>query len=342
MGGPDLPDANLAAISGSRADLRNYPFVQQINALAKLGGTQTINGKQYNFSGLGDADTASAVSDQMAQAMLDIQKNNGADFIKQRLADLKQSDPIGYAARQQLFDKILADADTNPSRPLADDAQKQIMELLQENGQLTGGSGGELEQVQQGVRGRQLHNGIYLGNAPASEEASTVVNASDAKRTANQQQALGFQLSGVSPEDVEYRRIQQSLSNLGAAINGQNPTAQFASLSGAGNGAAPFTTTGSPYTPTNGNAALNGVQNANSIYAGNVNWANSQVNPFVAGMSGLANVAQGASALGYNFGGTNPGGYNAGYNNFSSPQFSPITTPTYNTGGQGMFGQPHE
>ncbi len=342
MGGPSIPDPNDAAVAGSRADLRNYPFVQQINALAKLGGKQTINGKVYDFSGLGDADTAAAVSDQMAQAMLDIQKNNGADFVKQRLADLKQSDPIGYAARQQLFDKILADADQSPDRPLADDTQKQIMELLNENGQLTGGPGGELEQVQQGVRGRQLHNGIYLGNAPASEEASTVVNASDAKRTANQQQALGFQLSGVSPEDVEYRRIQQSLSNLGAAINGQNPTAQFASLSGAGGGAAPFTTTGSPYNPTNGGAALNGIQNANAIYSGNVNWANSQVNPFIAGLSGASHVAQGAASLGYNFGGTSPGGYNGGYSNFSNPSFAPITQPTYNTGGQGMFGVPHE
>jgi hypothetical protein len=300
MDSPKIPDPNQAAIAGAQADLQNFPFEYQIDALAKMGGKATIGGKTYDFTGLGDADNASAVSDKMAQALLDIQKNYGSDFVKQRLADLQQSDPNGYAARKQLFDKILADADKNPDRPLAQDTQNQIMQLLQQGGQLTTGPNSETEQVQQGVRGQQLRNGIFLGNAPASAEASAIEQAGEQKRTQNQQQAINFQTSGVSPEDVEYRRIQQSLSNLGAAINGTTPEAQFGSLTSAGNGAAPFTSTGGINVSTNPNAGLLGIQGANAIYAGNVNWNNSQVNPFISGLQGGLGTLQTASALGWN------------------------------------------
>lgn len=283
MSPPKIPDPNTAAMAGSMADLENYPFKYQIDALAKMGGKAVIGGKTYDFTGLGDADNARVISDKMAQTMLDIQKNYGADFIKQRIADLKQSDPAGYAARKQLFDKILADAEANPNRPLAQETQDQVTQLLQQGGKL---DAKQTEEVQQGVRGQQLRRGIYLGNAPASQEANAVVQAGEGLKTARQQQALGFQTSGVSPEDVEYRRIQQALGNLGAFVNNQSPTAQFGSLSAAGNGAAPFTTSGGVNQATNPNAGLQGIQNANSIYAGNVNWSNNQVSPWTSAVSG--------------------------------------------------------
>ena len=300
-GGSSTPvptDPNVAAASGSAADAANYPFKAQIDALAQTGGSGTINGTWYNFSGLGTADQNSAVSNQMAQAMLDIQKNYGPAYVTQRLADLQQSDPTGYAARKQLFDKIIADSQANPNRPMATDLQTQVASLLGQGSNLTTGPNSETEQVQQGVRGQQVSNGIYLGNAPASQEASAIVNAGDAQQQQRQTTAATFLNSGVSPEDVTYRRVQQSLSNLGNAIAGQTPEAQFASLSGAQGGAAPFNT-GNVQSPSiNPNAALQGLQNASQIYSGQVNWNNAQVNPWSVGLSTSANTLGALKSVG--------------------------------------------
>lgn len=299
MDSPKIPDPNAAAQAGAIADVANYPFKAQIDALAQMGGKATINGKTYDFTNLGNADQNAKVSDQMAQTLLDIQKNYGSQYVQQRLADLQQSDPTGYAARKQLFDKIISDAQANPNRPMATDLQNQVQSLLAQGSNLTTGPGSETEQVQQQVRGQQLANGIFLGNAPTSQEASAIVNAGDAQQQQRQQKALGFLQSGVSPEDVTYRRIQQSLSNLGSAINGTTPEAQFGSLSGAQSGAAPFSpgTVSSP--SLNPNAALNGMQNAADIYSGNVNWAASQANPWTVGLSGLANTASALHNMGF-------------------------------------------
>ncbi len=261
-----------------------------------MGGKAVINGREYDFTGLGDADNAAVISEQMAQVLLDIQKNYGAEYVKQRLANLRQADPTGYAARQQLFDRILADVEKNPDRPLADDLQAQIVDSLHQGAKL---DSRETEQVQQDVRGKQLHSGIYLGNAAASEEANAVVGAGEQMRDEREQQALAFQTAGVSPEDVEYRRIQQGLSNLGSFVNGQTPTAQFGSLSGAGNGAAPFTTTGGVNQSTNPNAGLAGIVDANNKYA----FQASQISPWAAAASGGINALQAYQSY---TGGNNP------------------------------------
>jgi hypothetical protein len=110
----------------------------------------------------------------------------------------------------------------------------------------------------------------------------------------------------VSPEDVTYRRVQQSLSNLGNAINGQTPEAQFASLSGAQGGAAPFNPGNVAEPSVNQNAGLQGMQNAADIYSGNVNWQASQANPWTVGLSTLSNTAGALSSMGPFSTGYNP------------------------------------
>ena len=295
---PKIPDPNVAAIAGMTEDMVNLPLKAKIDALAQMGGRAVIDGKEYDFTGLGTADNNAVISDQMAQAMLDIQKNYGADYIKQRLANLQQSDPTGYAARKQMFDRILADANKNPDRPLADDLQQQMAEALAQGGNLTTGPNSQIEQIQQDVRGKQLANGIFLGNAPASQEASAVFQAGDAMKQQRQSQAAGFLNSGVTPEDVEYRRIQQGLSNLGTFVGGQSPISEFSSLSGAQGGAAPFDP-GQVFAPKlNPNAGYQGMQNASQLYSGQVNWANSQVNPWVAGLSTGINALGAAKSMG--------------------------------------------
>lgn len=279
---PTAPNYDEAARQGVYADLETYPLRYLTDAASKTGGAVTIDGKTYDFTGLGDADNARVMSDKMAQTLLDIQKGLGPQFVQQRIEELKQADPQGYAARKDLFDRITADSQANPDRPMAEDLQSSITSTLQNAGKLDKKG---LEEVQGQVRGGQIARGNYLGNAATSQEAGAVVGASNALRDQQQQTAEGFLGSGVTPEDVTYRRMQQSLSSLGAFESGQTPTANFASLSGAGNGAVPFyggTGSGASLNP---NAGSMGIQNALSMYSGNINWQQQQVNPYLAGFS---------------------------------------------------------
>jgi len=300
MGGgsaPKPPDYEAAARQGVYADLETYPLRYLVDAASQAGGKVNVGGKDYDFTGLGDADNAAVMSDKMASTLLDIQRGMGPKFIEQRLDELKQADPQGYAARQDLFDRILSDSKANPNRPLAEDLQNSIVGQLTNSGHL---DARELEQVQQGVRGGQVARGNYLGNSAVSEEAGAAVKASDALKNQQQQTALGFLNSGVTPEDVQYRRIQQSLSNLGAFQAGQTPEAEFRSLSAAGNTAAPFIGGTGPTATTNPNAGQQGAAFANNLYSGQVNWANTQVNPFIAGLSTTLTGAGAAAPAMYN------------------------------------------
>lgn len=301
MSSPKIPDQNASAVAGATADLANFPFKSQIDALSQMGGKAVINGKTYDFTGLGNADVAGKISDQMAQAMLDIQKNYGADYVAQRLKNLEQSDPTGYAARKQLFDKILEDSKSAPPNgQMAADLQDQVNTQLANGGQLTGGAGGELEEVQQAVRGQQIANGITLGNAAANAETSAVVGAGDNKRNVVQQNASDYLAKGISPDDIEYRKIQQSLANLGAFANSQTPTAQFGSLSGAQTGAAPFNPVNYSTGPqVDTNAAARGIDQANALYNTRASYEASQANPWLAGLSTLSSAAGVAANLGW-------------------------------------------
>lgn len=298
MGGsaPDPPDYEKAAREGVWADLQTYPLRYLTEAASRMGGKVTIDGKEYDFTGLGDADNARVMSDKMAQTLLDLQRTKAPEIIKQRIEELKAADPQGYAARQQLFDRILQQAEAQPDRPLAENLQASIVDELKNAGRLDARM---LDEVQQTVRGGQVSRGNYLGNAAVAQEGAAAVRAGETLRDQQQQQALGFLESGVTPEDVEYRRMQQNLANLGAFIGGETPTAQFRQLSGAGNGAAPFIGGGPNTQTTNPNAAQQGVNNALTIYQGNTNWAQNQVNPYLAGLSTGVSAAGAAVNLGW-------------------------------------------
>lgn len=277
---PKPVDYQDAARQGVYAGLETYPTQYLVDAAARTGDKVTIDGKTYDFTGLGDAATAGAVSDKMAQTLLDIQRSLGPRQIQERIDELKASDPEGYAARQQLFDRIMADANAQPDRPLAEDVQNQITSILNNAGKLDARG---REQVSGQVRGGQIHNGIYLGNAATEQEAGAQVAAADNLRNQQQQEAMQFLQSGASPEDVAYRRLQQSIADLGNFTNGATPTAEFGSLSSAGNGAVPFIGGGPGPMPANlGNLGASFNQN---LYSGQVNWAQNQVNPWIAGIS---------------------------------------------------------
>ncbi len=292
---PKIPDPNQAAVAGALAQAGTFPFQQYIDYLAQTGGAgslQTASGPtNYNFTGLGNAQQNAAMSQAMLPAELNIQQQYGPQYTALALQNLQQANPQAVAARQQEGQQIISNSEAVPNRPMATDLQNQILALTGQSSNLTTGPNSETEAVQQGVRGNQVASGIFLGNAPASQEAAAVVNAGDQQQQQRQQQGLDFLQAGISPEDVTYRRVQQSLSNLGNFVNGQTPEAQFQSLSGAGQGAAPFNTSGVQSPSINTNSALEGLQNASEIYGGNVNWADNQANPWTVGLSSLSGAA---------------------------------------------------
>lgn len=285
---PKIPSASKAAIAGIQADLELSPFNYLINSAATLGNKIVIDGKEYDFTGQGQTDIARSMSDKMAKALLDLQREKSPEIIKQRIEELKTSDPQGYAARQQLFERIMADAGKNPDRPIASDLQKMLSDELAKGSGFSDAK--QAEQVREGVRGKQVASGIYRGNAPTTEEAKTVVNAGNQLRVQRQQNALEMLQSGTTPEDAAYRRVQQTIANLGNFAGGRTPTAQFGQVSSAANGPVQFTGM-APQTGTfNQNAAGQGMQNTLSIYNGQMNFANSQANPWLAGLSIGANA----------------------------------------------------
>ena len=295
-----VPNPNAAAAAGIQQTEANYPFSYLVNAISQTGGNATLTNPEgkpqnYDFTGLGTAEVGNQVSGQMAQVLLDLQNQYGGAYIAQRLADLKQSDPTGYASYGQLFDKIQQEAAQQPpDMPLSQATQAGIQDLLQKSNTLTPA---EQTQVAQRSNAGNLSTGVYLGNAPAQVNATNAVKAVDAQNAAAQGEASRFLSSGVSPSDVQYRKTQQDMANLGAFINGQNPVAEFSSLSGAQSGAAPANNTGYQ-TPTMnvGQAAGQGMSQANTLYGIN----QQQANPYLAGLNFASQGAQTASNLGWN------------------------------------------
>jgi hypothetical protein len=238
---------------------------------------------------------------------LDIQQGYSGQEIAQRLADLKQADPNGYAAYGQLFGQIQNDINQNPpNQPLSESTQGAINNVLQQSQSLTPD---QLNQVQNSARGQNVGSGVYLGNAPAQAEANAVVGATDVQNQQAQSAATKYLSEGVTPSDIQFRTIQQNLADLGAFINGQTPTAQFSELSGAQGGAVPTPNTGYQ-TPTinESSAAQQGLSEANTLFG-----LNQQVaNPYLAGL----NLASQGISTGNNL-----------YNAFSSPYSSTTTSP---------------
>lgn len=285
---PKIPNPADAAVGGIQADAELAPYQYLINAAATLGRRIEIGGKVYDFTGLGQADTAGRVSDQLAQTLLDLQREKSPAIIAQRLAELKAADPEGYASRQQLFDRIMSDAEQNPDRPVATDLQNLIQNEISKGAGFDDAR--QESQVRDSARGQQVARGTYLGNAATTNEARTVVGAGETLRNQREQNALNLLQSGASPEDVAYRRQQQNIANLGSFVNGQTPTAQFGQVSGAQRGPA-GTYGGNPNINFDPNAAGQGLNNSLNIWQGNYDFANSQANPWLSAFSTAFNTA---------------------------------------------------
>lgn len=257
---PTVQDPADAAVAGIQEDQLLSPFNYLINAAAQMGKKVTIDGKDYDFTGVGQADTAAKVSDQMAQTLLQITKEKSPELIAQRLKELQAADPQGYAARQQLFDKIMADANANQDRPLSQATNQLIQDELAKGVGFSDDK--QKREYQDSIRGGQVKSGIYLGNTKAREEAGGMINAGEALRSQRQQNALDLVQSGSTPEDIAYRKLQQTLANLASFSNGTTPEAQFGQVSAAGSGPVSFNGNGVNTDLYNPNAAGQGINNS--------------------------------------------------------------------------------
>lgn len=326
---PKLPDPADAYISGVKTDLATLDERRRIEAAAAQGQKVTINGVEYDFTGLGDADYNTQVADRMAAELLQMQRDLGPQYVQQRLLELEKADPQGAAARRTLWETINSELQRGGTEQAA--AQKLQTAIL---GELN--AGGALpdavrQRVSSRVQGGQVARGNWLGNAAAVQEGQALADASQAQRQQRQAAALQFLTTGVSPADAQARRDQQNLANLGSFIAGETPTAQFAQLTGAQNQIVPWAGTG-PLSTTNPNAGAQGIQFAQGNYLGQQAQANAQVNPWLAGLSGgLQGLSLYASLGGFQGAPQFPAGGTAG----TTPAASP--TGGWNSGWSGQW-----
>lgn len=217
---PDAPDYAAANREGIMTDIETLPLRKLIERAAKLGLKATYKdprtGKDVtsDFSGIGDIDFARAnlkfseeSSDKMAQVMLGLQEKYGSQFIAQRLKELEQSDPTGFALRQKLG--------------------KTVSEDLDRGYKLAPGMAAEVEQSE---RAAQAARGNILGPSSGAAEAMQTGNAAFRMYQQRLANAASF-LSGTTPV-AQFGQIagaqQGAAPMMGAGIQqgiGQNPNA---------------------------------------------------------------------------------------------------------------------
>jgi hypothetical protein len=185
---PDAPDYSKANRDAIAADISTLPLRKLIESAAKLGKSVTYTDpstgeqKTADFTGFGDADQSLATldaqikgSDKLAGAALALDQKYGPEYIKQRLAELEISDPVGTALRKKMGTSISTDLDSGYKL-----------------------APGMREEVEQATRGAQAARGNILGSAPAAAEAMEVGNAGYRLYQQRLANASAF-LSGTTP-----------------------------------------------------------------------------------------------------------------------------------------------
>lgn len=170
------------------ADIETLPLRKLIERAAKMGekveytDPSTGEKKTADFTGFGDIDQARAEmlfsgesANKMAEMAIGLQEKYGSQFIEQRLKELEQSDPEGFALRKQMAESV--------------------------SGELAQGfklAPGMAEQVQQSERAAQAARGNILSPSSGAAEAMQTGNAAYRLYQQRLANASAF-LSGTTP-----------------------------------------------------------------------------------------------------------------------------------------------
>lgn len=236
--------------------------------------------EEFDFTGYGTADIEGDAARRQADLELELGRKYGTQFAESGRQLAEQADPLGTQARALEYELLHKDM---PVSPLAGMLNDQITSEVQ--------AGRGLDPMSQDL----LEAAVAKSNAARGDQASAGSVAESMSTGAEGQARLeaalrksgAFQSSGQTPEDIEFRRNQQQISNLGAFVNGATPESQFGNISQANRGATPVTGAQTNATlPTN--AGLVGQNYANQGYAANAQRA-MQPNSWFTGISALMN-----------------------------------------------------
>lgn len=239
--------------------------------------------KTVDFSGYGTADIEGELARQFADIQTDLGAKYGTQFAEQARKEAEMADPEGFAARQKEYQLIQRELESPmPISPLSSELDRQMLGQLQ--------AGGGIDDMERTL----LDDAVARANADRSggvasgdvERTLTTGYEGEQRRGAAQGKAGAWLASGSTPEDIEFRREQQALGNLGSFVHGQTPESQFANLSGAQQGAAPFNP-GHPLPNLPANAGAAGGPAAVAGYRAELGQQGSQANNWLAGMSAL-------------------------------------------------------
>lgn len=245
----------------------------------------------YDFSGYGTADIQGELARKTAEIQSELGKKYGVQFAEEARREAELADPQGTAARKlenELIQKELANP--HPINPLSTTLERQIDDQLKAGRGLDPMSRDLLDQA---VARANLDRSGRTAAGDIETSLSTG-NEGQARLHDAETKAQAFLSSGSSPEDIEYRREQQNLANLGAFVGGRTPESQFQNLSGASQGAAPFTPA-QPGPQMPGGSAQQGGAYSVAGYQAATNAAMNQVNPW---MAGLSSILSGVGAIG--------------------------------------------
>lgn len=238
-----------------------------------------------DFTGLGTADVEGKLARQTMDIQTELGKKYGVQFATEAAREAALADPEGTKARQIEHDLIEQQINNpQPINPLSGTLDTQI------DSQLKAGSGLDSmsrDLLDSAVARANADRSGNLGSGAAADSMSTGMEGA-ARRQAGINKAQSWLSSGSTPEDINYRREQQNLSNLGSFIGGRTPQSQFQNLSGAGQGATPFYPgQAGPQMP--GGASSQGGPYSMAAWQAQLHANQGQANSWMAGLSGILN-----------------------------------------------------
>jgi hypothetical protein len=230
-----------------------------------------------NFNGYGTQQVQDTIAQQMAPGELALAQQYDPQFIAQSLQEENLANPQGAQARTAENNLIQQLINQPYDQPVANTLTNQVDQQVQ--------AGQGLDTFDQNTLNNSVQSALASrggSGTPADFSAPlTTGQTGEQRQLAAVQKGLSLLSSGTTPQDVEYRRQQQNLSNLASEYSGQTPVTEFASLSGAQSGPAPLTA-GTPL-PTLGDTLGTAAGAAATQYGQQV----SQANPWLSGISSV-------------------------------------------------------